>query len=523
MSLPAQSRSIFNYYNLYRAVVGLLLLSMTLTDTFLVGDLRHPATFQLISILYLAFSVSSLIAYHFTLKAEKQQILISLFTDIVILHALFFCGEGITGGLSNLLVISIAAGNILVRGNIGYFLAAIASMLSLALASERFVEGIDDFSAVARAGMVGAVYFASAFFIQYLSSRILKSEILAQKQKRAIKGLVELNHQVIQSMRTGIIVCDENLRVQITNQACSDLIGLQNQDPLPNALVKRLHAWQNNPSLRTEPFQAASDKPQVQANFSRMRQSDGLQTLIFLEDTRKLAQQAQQLKLASLGRLTASIAHEIRNPLGAISHATQLLAESEQLDHADRKMTDIIQRHCLRMNSVIEDTLSLSRRTKPETEEIELDSWVTALLADAPQIIGQDNLLKFKKDQSNPKARFDPNQIQQVVVNLIQNARRHSIKSTDKGAPTPIEVLIGTHEKSDQAFIEIQDFGEGVADANLPHLFEPFFTTENEGTGLGLYLSRELCESNQAQLNYVQKDTQGACFRIVFAHYRKLV
>lgn len=512
--------SLFNYFNLYRVVIGALLVGMTFSNKFAVSDFRDLNAFQWIAASYFVVSLASLVAYRFYLKAKDNQIFFACFIDLCLLHAMFFAGEGITGGLSNLVIISVAASNIMLRGAPAYSLAALASLLSLLLEFDRFLEGDSVMGDVARAGVAGAIYFAAAFILQNLARRISQSESLVAEREQNIVELQALNHQIIQSMRTGIIVCDSDLDVLVFNQACTDLIGLGEGGRIPQPLKKRIEAWRELPSIRTKPFQVSADLPMVQANFSRMEDAEKEHTLIFLEDTRLLTQRAQQLKLASLGRLTASIAHEVRNPLGAISHATQLLAESEELVPADRKMTDIIQRHCVRVNGIIENTLTLSRRGKPEVRELALKPWLEKIIAQFGDQQEHYQRLVFRSEDDEALARFDASQLEQVLTNLISNALYHGAK---KSPLSEVEVRLSTKGDTGQSMIEVLDSGFGISKDNQKHLFEPFFTTENSGTGLGLYISRELCEANQANLNYLPREEGGSCFRVTFAHHKRIV
>lgn len=512
--------SLFNYFNVYRVVIAGLLLGMTLSKGYTLSDFRDASSFQFTAGLYFFISLVSLLLYRFRLKAEDKQQFVSVLIDLGFLHVLFYFGEGITGGISNLVIISVAAANIMLRGSKAYALAAIASLLSLGLELERMIHGYSGLGDVARAGIAGSVYFAAAVILQNVARRILQSEELAEKQEKDIAELQALNHQIIQSMRTGIIVCDANSRVKVFNQACTDLLGMKDQQSLPSQLVSRVTSWRNSPSIRTKPFQVSPELPMVQANFSNMEGPQGDQTLIFLEDTRLLSQQAQQLKLASLGRLTASIAHEVRNPLGAISHATQLLSESDSLDAGDRKMTDIIERHCLRVNNIIENTLTLSRRGKPEIREMKVLPWLEKVIESYRTNEETKSRVRLSMADAKAKARFDPSQIEQVLTNLIDNALHHSGKLDPKSV---VIVHLGRSEESSQTYIDVRDTGMGITKENQKHLFEPFFTTESKGTGLGLYISRELCEANQANLSYVDNEFGGACFKITFAHYKRIV
>jgi len=512
--------SLFNYFNIYRVVIAALLAGLTFSKTYAINDFRDFTAFQWIAFTYFSIALASLVAYRYKLKAHEKQILFSCFVDLCLLHLLIYTSEGINGGLSNLVIISVAAANIMLRGVPAYALAAVATLLSLSLELDRLADGVSVMADVARAGVAGVIYFAAAFILQNLARRISQSESLVAEREQNIAELQALNHQIIQSMRTGIIVCDKGFNVLSFNQACADLIGMREGQKIPDALKRRIKAWRDLPSIRTKAFQVSGDHPEVQANFSKMEDAEHTRTLIFLEDTRVLTQRAQQLKLASLGRLTASIAHEVRNPLGAISHATQLLAESEDLSTADKQMIDIIQRHSKRVNGIIENTLTLSRRGEPEARQMLIKPWLEKIVENYEGDEQTVRRIKLTSNADDALARFDSSQMEQVLTNLIDNALYHGAK---KDPESIVEVRLSVKAEDRQSMVEVLDTGYGISEESLKHLFEPFFTTENSGTGLGLYISRELCEANQAHLSYVPRAPVGACFRIMFAHYKRIV
>lgn len=547
MEISPNSKSLFNYYNAYKVILGLLLFTLVLSEHSFLNQFRFLDTFKTLILTYLAFNIIGLIVYWFYIKVRPKQIFAVIFIDIIFLHAVFYCATGIAEGLGNLVIISVAAGNIIIRGRIGLSFAALAAILSLLIEIERFLSGLNHDNDIAQGGIIGMMYFASAFILQHLSIRISENESLLRKQKQDLIELEKLNRQIIQSMRTGIIVCTEDKQIKLINEACKDLLSLERKTSLPPPLEERLEQWKVDPGKRTSPFKVSTDSPVVQANFSTLQKDSKSDVLIFIEDTRKMTQQAQQLKLASLGRLTASIAHEVRNPLGAISHATQLLAESENLDLADMKMTDIIQRHSLRVNQIIENTLQLSRRSEPSIDSILITPWVKKIVYDFQAQKGTDsepeNLIVISKNEEL-SARYDANQMEQVIINLIDNALHHGAK---KYSDAKVFIVVNENEEQSQAYIDVIDQGAGIDIPNAEHLFEPFFTTESQGTGLGLYLSREICEANQAHLDYLDpyahyaewktlpstqneellalsdKRPFGACFRVMFAHHKRIL
>ncbi|MDX5300079.1 MAG: histidine kinase, partial [Gammaproteobacteria bacterium] len=325
-------------------------------------------------------------------------------------------------------------------------------------------------------------------------------------------------HQIIQRMRTGILVCDPRGSLRMANAAARELLcepGQPTLNTLPQPLQLRLEEWLNNPDSRSDAFRARPTLPQIQPSLTRLHQEGDALILIFLEDTSKIAQQAQQLKLASLGRLTAAIAHEIRNPLGAISHAAQLLAESETLTKADRKMCDIIQRHSRRVNTIVENVLQLSRRTATRSERIELNRWLGTFVTDFSQSCQEPCELRLEPHANDPEGLFDPSQLEQVLTNLVENGLRYSAQRTGRRF---VILRVGMTEDGERNYIEVQDEGPGIPVEQRDSVFEPFYTTEQGGTGLGLYIARELCEANQAQLTVVPGRGPGACFRLLLAY-----
>jgi two-component system sensor histidine kinase PilS (NtrC family) len=371
-------------------------------------------------------------------------------------------------------------------------------------------------------GTLGALCFAAALLVQGLIRRLEVSETLAEQRASEVVGLEALNSLILQRMRTGILVVDDLRRIQLANHSALKLLdhgaleGRSLDQDFPE-LVERLQLWLNNPTLRPQSLRIDSNGLELQPSFIALERSPRQQTLIFLEDLAQIAQQAQRLKLVALGRLTASISHEIRNPLGAISHAAQLLQESEELNSADRRLTQIIQDHSQRMNRVIENVLQLSRRQQTVPQRLDLKPWLEQFVAEAREAATETRQLHLSIAPGDFRTLMDPNQLTQILDNLLRNAWRHSAQINAQ-AQVWLELFLDPH--SQLPTLEVRDNGPGVPAPAQAHLFEPFFTTSPQGTGLGLYLSRELCESNQARLDFKPRQG-GGCFRITFAHGRK--
>lgn len=518
-----QSWRILRLYHLYRLVIGItlaLLISSDLDAQLL--DMMHPALFRNGSWVYLALNVL-IIA---TVRRPKRlaQVFSLALVDVILLSGLFYAAGGTPSGIGNLLIVAVAIANILLRGRIGLLIAAVAATGMIYLTFYLSLSRPAAAAQYVQAGALGALCFAGALFIQGITRRLQVSENLAEQRATDVANLEELNEQILQRMRTGILVLDTQHRVLLANQGATQLLGRGELtgkiiDPHCPELVKRLQQWLHNPTLRPDSLQAQVDGPVLQPSFISLQRGDQQHTLVFLDDISQIAQQAQQLKLASLGRLTAGIAHEIRNPLGAISHAAQLLQESEDLQGPDQRLAQIIQDHSKRMNLVIENVLQLSRRRQAEPQLLDLKYWLHRFASEFRSSAPADRQIHLETQGGSLQTRMDPHQLTQVLTNLVQNGLRYSAQKHRLGQ---VWLRLFRDAESDLPVLQILDDGPGVPPEQEPHIFEPFYTTENKGTGLGLYISRELCESNQARLDYKPREGGGSCFRITFAHPRKL-
>ena len=323
-------------------------------------------------------------------------------------------------------------------------------------------------------------------------------------------------------MQSGILVVSADARVVLSNDSSQALLGVEggldgrSLAELVPSLYERFVDWRTDRERPRYTFQAESSGLEVTASFAALGFQDTA-AIVFLEDASVMTQRAQQLKLASLGRLTASIAHEIRNPLGAISHAGQLLDESDALNPADRRLSEIIQDNCQRVNGIIEDVLGLSRRNPAVPESVAMGEWLRAYVeAHNVNEVERWGVLEAFCEFDELVAPFDPNQLQQVVSNLVENGLRHS----PQGAQ--VRLVAGLHIETQRPYLDIIDEGKGIPAPDREHVFEPFFTTRADGTGLGLYIARELCEVNQASLRLLGSDL-GCHFRITFADPRRRV
>lgn len=511
--------------NLYRLMLAGLFAALALGPIELdpLGKFA-PGLFTTAAVLYLAGAIASsfTIAWrrpHFTLQVYLQVVL-----DIVALTLIMHASGGVKSGIGMLLLVAIIGGSILLAGQAALRLAAGATLAMLGEHIYFQVTHPLEPSHYSQAGLLGAAFFATALLAHALARRLRDSEALAERRGVDLASMAQLTQYIVQRMQTGIVVIDRDERVWLTNESARHLLGLEtppNHQPLATLCpeLADFHRRWRHEHLSPGKFRCSRGLVELQPRFAGLGAQGDDGTLIFLEDTAALAQQAQQLKLASLGRLAGSIAHEIRNPLGAISHAGQLLAESEHLDNADLRLTEIIRTNSQRMNSIIENILQLGRRRQAKPETIPLRAWLEQFVDEfcrAQQIDPAHIQVEVVPD--NIEVEFDPSQLHQVIWNMCHNGIRHSLARC--GEPR-LKLHAALNGDSPVPHLDVIDFGGGVDPAAVDNIFEPFFTTETKGTGLGLYIARELSESNHAHLTYLPANTGGACFRLTFADPRR--
>ncbi len=512
-----ENLSLLKIYTSYRVLLSLaLLLTFVLAvNTPLVGGLKPVLFIYTVSIYCLLNMVNLAIVLPKKTSFGNQFLFANFFTDVVAILFLADATGGIISGLGIFLVITVAAASIILTGQLATLIAAIASLAVIADTYRLVTQQHLDMTSLLPAGLMGFALFIISFFIQNLAQRIRKAQTYADQQQATVTQLEQLNQLIVQRMRTGIMLSNQQGEIKIHNDAAKELLLEENISDLSGDLLTRFTQWQQQPHFQTPAFRITATGPELQASFSRLTEAQDSDSLIFIEDNRRMTQRAQQIKLASLGRLTASIAHEIRNPLGAISHASQLLSESEKLSAADLRLSEIIQNHCSRMNKIIENIMLLSRRHAPRPEKKELGAWLTQYIKEYQSMADTEPHIQLILDSKNLYTTIDISQLQQVLVNLFDNGLRYSQQKTGKASLT-LKVYIT--KPSELVILDIIDDGDGVDREREEKLFEPFFTTEATGTGLGLYLSRELCEANQARLDYTRTSAGKSCFRISFSH-----
>ena len=460
---------------------------------------------------YLILTVISATCIILRLTGYTLQAQLLIFSDILILTLLMHACGGINSGMGTLLGISIASGGLLIGGRCAMFFAALAS---LAVLSEQvFADYAGSFQTTSYtyAGMLGASFFTIALLSYILAKRSEESLQLADQQQNTIIQLEELNQYIIQHLQSGIIIADKNQQIHMANEASLRLLHFSvlpiNLGEISEHLSSAFESWLANPEKDFVLLQR-SNRSEIHSHFIPLPTVHEFYYMIILEDLSLYNQRVQQSKLASLGQLTASIAHEIRNPLGAISHAGQLLSENPQLSSQDQRLMKIIQTNSGRVNRIIEDILQLSRRSDSRREKVYLKSWLIQYISNfmLEQGITADTFNLLQSDE--PLCAFiDSGHLKQIMDNLCLNALKY-------GEPGDGPIILQLLKFQQAPCIEVIDNGSGIDHDHISHLFEPFFTTSSSGTGLGLYISRELAELNQAKLSYHLTERNRSCFRL---------
>jgi len=522
---------LLKFYSSYRLFLSALLLWLGHLDSSpIYFDDSDSDLFSTTAAAYLIASLLNLPLFQLLRWRPSETLLFAmLLVDVVAINLMLYSSGGLAGSMGYLLMVTVAASGTFLKTRLALSIAAIASFIPVSIAMSEFLFSDGGQTEVVRSGVFGILLFATAVIFIYLSKRLTLVQALAESESRAATRLQHINDLVFNKMLTGIIVFDSDFCIEQLNERASLLLGpsdsqklLARHDSLDQVpeLLTYYHDWKANPQRQLPTFLCRNSDIPLQISFSEIHSNSVVDTILFIEDARTLSQHAQQLKNSSLGALTSSIAHEIRNPLGAISHAAQLLQES-QLDQADQQLVDVVLRHSSRMDNLVQDILQLSRQQAPQISVTNI--FANCMLSKTQ--VQESNLfnnpqIEIDASAQSVNAPFDSSQLQQVLVNLISNALRHSEKKT--GQPW-VAIRFDYQTDMNLAMLKIYDRGEGVSDANKNKIFEPFFTTEKQGLGLGLYIARELCEINFATLSYVYKSSSEGYFKIVFSDPAKLL
>ena len=499
----------------YRWILAVALLAGYSTQfTEQLIEVMAPAPFLVATL----FSAISAVIATITLEVRRPglawQTIIHVGSDILLVSVLVYASGGIAGGLGVLMLVPCVTASLLVNRRAAAFTAAFASVMLLmqeAYISLTLRPGQDFLSsAMTAAGVLGLLLFVVSLTANALAVRARRGEALARQVGGDLKSMARLNETIVQRMRAGVIVLAADETVQTSNPAAQKLLKFSpsvHGQPLARcspALAVRLAAWRSDPIADVDPMQSP-DGRDVIPQFVRLGWAARQPLLIMLEDATAMVEQAQQMKLAALGRLSASIAHEIRNPLSAITSAGQLLEESPTLPSDDRELTRIIREHGRRSDAIGQEVLSLGRGQASNPQALPLARWLGTVVPQYFEAIGQGCAdIELLDIDDSLAVMFDPLHLRRVLTNLWDNS--HAYGQRDGHC----RITLHAYRKDQRVVLDVIDDGPGVAEHTSDKLFEPFYTSRAGGTGLGLFIARELCASNSAQLQLIREDVRPA-------------
>jgi two-component system sensor histidine kinase PilS (NtrC family) len=517
------SRRLQRLVGLFRGFVSLALVVVAALyqDPPILGT-RDPGLFLITAYLYFALTWIGLIYQRRSSTGGLALVPIQLCFDIAGITIMMHASGGIGSGIGGLLVVFVGAASLTLRGRNAFLAAAICAIAILAEQSLSFSLGVSPVNAFIPAGVLGAIIFAIASAAHPLAQRLQESEALAHQRGIDLANMAQLNDYIIQHLRESIVVVDKLENIRLINQSAASLLGGDPNKPgqalhsISPDLHRILLTWRRGGDASTGPaqFTAADGTAQINTYIAPLERREDGPVLIFLEDASMLAEKVQKTKLAALGRLSASIAHEIRNPVGALSHAGQLLQESPVTGESERRLLDIISTNSKRVSEIVDNVLKLSRREATNPELIALTDWLPEFVAEFTATLELPEGQLAITSAEALEVHMDPGHLRQIFWNLCENACKYGANAHGGVA---VDISFGRLAGNQRPFLEVSDRGAGIPAEMRDQLFEPFATGRTGGTGLGLFISRELCECNGAALIFESRQGGGSTFRMVFA------
>ena len=510
-------RRILWIVGIYRAVCGAALLGTAMLLDLKVLGINTPSLFLTYATLYFIFGLASFwIVQRETLPMSLPALVSALLIGDVICIALVMVAGGSTGGsLPILLFPQLAASGWLLRTQTAFFHAAIASIILLGLDVWRMFEGFVSGAQPFQTGLIGFGYFATIGIAVALGRYTKASEDLAAQRGIDVANLEQVNRLIIQDMQDGVLVVDLNGVVRGHNAQVTRLLGGFGRmrggmrlAEFSSTLHDYWRRWQEDYTEALPPFKVDSTQRLLRVRLVRIGSGLNGGTLIYLEDLGRAQHEAQQMKLAALGRLTASIAHEVRNPLSAINQAAQLLEEDGAVPPAGARLLGMIRNNAKRIDRIVGEVLQLNRRDRQQPDVVNLGEFMNSLIdeiAQAENVTPGGIVILIPNDV---RVMFDRGHLNQIVWNLVRNAWQHCRKKEGS-----IRIAARPGYMGDAIICELADDGPGIPGELRGQIFEPFFTTRPGGTGLGLYIARELADANGAALELLPRGP-GAHFRM---------
>ncbi|HTH94462.1 MAG TPA: ATP-binding protein [Rhodocyclaceae bacterium] len=509
---PESFRRSLRYFNLYRGLVALLfVVAVLFYDLSTAVGAVSPARFSHLCIVYLLLAVAILfLSEHWQRRLSFNGALaIGVITDIASFTLMMYQSGGVRSGFAYMLLVSLAGAGLVGQGRMTLFYAALATLAVLIEQGMRVLTLVSEPVDFFQAGVMCIGFFGTAISARLLASRVIANEALAKHQSLELEAQLHINRRVIRDMQDGVLVVDRDGNVRQHNPQAAALFGMDAANPLvrlsdfSTALQERFSVWIEGKHECSELLRTAGGQSLLRVRF--LPPGDRGNALLYIEDMVLVQAQAQQIKLAALGRLAANMAHEIRNPLASISHAAELLGE-EHRDDTHARLTRIINDNTQRLDRIVGEVLELGRRDRAAPEDIDLLSFCGTLIEELALHEPARTMLVAMEIAPTLMIRFDRGHLHRVLSNLLTNALRYS-----SGGAGAIRVMAEIVPGG--VALHVIDDGAGISEALRAQVFEPFFTTRTSGTGLGLYIARELCEANGASLD-LRENAPGAHFCI---------
>jgi two-component system sensor histidine kinase PilS (NtrC family) len=541
-SLSAQSRATFwrslQTLNTTRVVIALVLLAYLLLGRDLDTD---GAPYFLICLVYLLLALGFAALTLTVRRRFLLQVTTQVALDVAAISLLIIVSGGARSGLVIMYLFPLAGAAILTPLLQTLFWAALVTLFLLGDSVYQSLAGRDGMPLI-QAGLYCGAFFALVTVLNRMAASLIGQEELAARRGADLAIQLAINQLIIADVGDGILVVGHDGQVFTGNPAAQYMLGLTDEaldfrlrevaalEPIAQAY----HAWleqdaasgvQRAAFVTVKPYQDAgpdggrgaplaawSGRRELAAHlklrFAKVdtAESPAGRCVIFMQDVTAIENRAQELKLASMGRLTASIAHEVRNPLSAIGHATSLLAE-DLSGPAEQRLLKIVSDNVARVNRMVEDILQLSRKVQPGGDPLFLGPFLSELKSEFQETHAlPDDMItvgNITDGVESVPVRFDALHLREVLVNLLTNAIRYA-----SGKAGSIQLRVA-EDGAGRMELHVQDDGPGITPEVRAHLFEPFYTTSSKGTGLGLYLARELCLNNKAKLDYEYRFDSG--------------
>ena len=512
-----------------RAALGVALM-LTLGVAGLFG-VRPTAIITLVSMAYAALSISMWMLPRFQRPAMGRsrvhlgggQWFATIGADLLCFTALHLLAPGSSLNYAALLVLPVLMAGVLTPRTLALATAAGVTLALLAAAWLSVLAGGDSAVHLTQAGLAGSGFFVITVLAGELAGRLAREEQAARGSLELARQQAQLNRLVIEEMQDGVLVVDRRGRVRAANPAARRLLAPQGMSRPAPFQLRGVPAWGALVKTVERAFgeavwpvagrdvgllfdgSGAGDATQrtlrVRVRFTRNREPQTIEEfcVLFLEDVRNMQARSRQEKLAAMGRVSAGIAHEIRNPLAAIAQANALLAE-DSTDPAQRRLMKMVSDNVERLKRIVDDVMEVAPGAAPEVGVIDATEQVATVCEEWARSLGivldDKAVLRVDLPSEPVGVQFDAEHLRRVLVNLLDNARRHA-----SDAPGAIHLRLDSR-REDQAFLSIASDGAPIPPDVEPYLFEPFFSTRSRGTGLGLYICRELCERYGASIDY---------------------